>query len=370
MHLQSVDLLRGRLDFLERGLQQIAKDLAVFLVYDRPSRVEERPGIERAFFSQRCVSDLQLEQTVTALRSVGAYVELFHGEQEFLKALSGGRLESVNRKYKLVYNGIEGGIAHDGFQPGRKALIPSVADSYSMLCSNSNAYACALGRHKYHYFTVLQSAGLTVPETWHFQLGRGWVGNKKPSLGKKVIVKSTFESWSVGVTEESIFVVDDTCESRVAGIANGIGQAVCVQEFIPGPEVCVPIFSIPERIVLPCVQAILAKAPDSEEAVMTINDNLVGGGVAYRRYDGAKGTMAHLACATVEAFNVLELEAFARIDFRVDNTGKPWIIDVGVSPGISMGSSAFASVAELGFNHEAFLRIVVAATLANKGVLS
>ena len=33
-----------------------------------------------------------------------------------------------------------------------------------------------------------------------------------------MIAKSTYESWSVGVTEESVFVVDDTCDERVAAM--------------------------------------------------------------------------------------------------------------------------------------------------------
>ncbi len=96
-------------------------------------------------------------------------------------------------------------------------------------------------------------------------------------------VKSTYESWSVGVTEESIFVVDDTCEERVAAIAEEIGQSATVQEFVAGPEVCVPVFSCPEMVVTPPIEAILTKAPGDGEAVTTIDDNLRHDGVRRRR---------------------------------------------------------------------------------------
>ena len=353
---------------LERALVARGRDLAVFLVYDRPARVEERPGLARTFFAQRCVSDAQLDQTIDAFREIGAYVELFEGERPLLDALASGRLHRVDRALKLVYNGIEGGIAPGGFQPGRKALIPALADSYGLLCSNSNAYACALGRHKFHYLTVLRALGIQTPLVWHYRADAGWAAGRAPHPGAKVIAKSTYEAWSVGVTEDSVFAVDDTCEERVSVIAREIGQPVTVQEFVSGREVCVPIIACPDKAVAPPVEAILAKAPGDPDAVMTIEDNLLDRGVTYRPIEGGQA-LERLRATTAAVFEILQLEAFARVDFRVRDGDDPWLIDVGVSPGLSRGSSAYSSMAELGFDHASFLRLVVAATLATHNVL-
>ena len=147
-----------RLGQLERALAERGDDLALFLAFDRPERVKDRPELARMFFAQRCASNAQLTQIILAFREVGAYVELFEGELPFLEALAGGRLQAMRQPLKIVYNEIEGGITRGGFQPGRKALIPTVADAYGLMCSNSNAYACALGRHKFHYSTVLTTS--------------------------------------------------------------------------------------------------------------------------------------------------------------------------------------------------------------------
>jgi D-alanine-D-alanine ligase-like ATP-grasp enzyme len=73
---------------------------------------------------------------------------------------------------------------------------------------------------------------------------------------------------------------------------------------------------------------------------------------------------------TRSAFEALELSSFGRIDFRVDASGMPHIIDVGVSPGLGTGGSAFASVSALGVSYPDFLRAVVAASLASLGLLT
>lgn len=350
--------------------EELGPDLAVFLVYDRPQRVQDRPDLERAYFSQRCVSDEQLAQTIDAMREVGAYVELFPGEVPFMEALAEGRVSAVDRPIKLVYNGIEGGIGVGGFKPGRKALLPAVADAYDLVCANSNAYACALGRHKFHYLTVLRAAGLPTPEAWHHRGHAGWVGGRAPEAGRRVIVKSTFESWSVGVHEDSVFIVDDDCERRVAAVVDSIGQSATVQQFVSGVEVCVPVYDGAEVFTTPPVEAILAKAPHDPDAIMTIEDNLTASGVGHERLDRGPAVDHELRALACEAFDVLELSSFARIDLRLDAEDRPWIFDVGVSPGISRKSSAFESAAELGLDHAAFLRAVVGASLPEAAALA
>lgn len=362
--------LRARLQSLEASFRAIAPELAVFLVFNRPERVQDRPGLERALFRQRCLTDDRLEAVIVALRDVGAWVRLLRGEDEFLCAAAAGELHSTARPLTLVYNGIEDGVAPDGFAPGRKALIPAVADSYGLVCANSNPYACALGRHKYHYFTVLHAHRVPVPEVWHYRPGRGWAGDRRPPPGLRVIAKSTYESWSVGVSEDSVFAVDDHADERVASIAEEIGQAVCVQRFVPGVEVGVTVLGLPEPVATSPVEVVLRKAGGDPDAVMTMEDNLVVDAVSYRPFDASDGLLDRLDHIAVDCYEILELDAFARMDFRIDAGGVPWVSDVGVSPGLGpWGSSSYESVREIGFSHAEFIRLVMAASLLRAGSL-
>lgn len=363
------EAIAQRLGGLERALADRADDLALFLAFDRPERVNDRPALARMFFAQRCASNAHLTRIILAFREVGAYVELFEGELPFLKALAEGRIGAMRQPLKLVYNEIEGGITRGGFLPGRKALIPTVADAYGLMCSNSNAYACAIGRHKFHYSTVLSQLGVRTPQTWHYRPPHGWAGGRRPSAGMKVITKSTYENWSVGVTDASIFHVDGSCDERVAAIADDIGQPVTVQEFISGTEVGVSVLACPELLIPPPMKTVLTKAPGDPDAVMTIHDNLEDQAIVLEPFDGPAPVMQELFDASARAFHGLELGAFARFDFRVDAGGGTWLTDVGVSPGISEKDAAFLSLAALDFDHATFLRAVVASTLATYGRL-
>jgi hypothetical protein len=358
--------IADRLVGLEQSLVQQADDLAVYLAFDRPERERDRPALARMFFAQRCATTEELSRIIQAFREVGAYVELFEGELPFLLALADGRIAAMPQRLKVVYNEIEGGITTDGFLPGRKALIPAVADAYGVMCSNSNAYGCALGRHKFHYSTVLRHLGVRTPETWHFRPGLGWAGGMRPPVGQRIIVKSTYENWSVGVTERSIFQIGRT-DDRVAEISSEIGQPVTVQEFVSGTEVGVSVLACPELLIPPPMRTILSKAPDDPDAVMTIFDNLEDRAIAMERFDGAPSVMAELYEGAARAFHGLELSAFARFDFRVDAEGRTWLTDVGVSPGISPKDAAYLSLAAVGMDHPAFLRAVLATSMTSYG---
>jgi len=357
-----------RLHDLERALVNRASDLGLYLIYDRPARIDERPGLARTFYVERCVSDAQLERMIDAFRSVGVYVELFEGEQPFLAALIDGRLGSHGRSLQVIYNGIGFGIGPDAFEPGRMALLPSIADSYGMVCANSDAYTCALALHKFHSFVLLRALGVKVPPLWHYRLRSGWLSGAPPH-GTKVIAKSTYEAWSVGVTEESIFVVDDSCEARVTKIAEAIGQPVTVQEFVAGTEVHVSVLACPELLVPSPMEAILEKAPGDRNKVMTIHDNLTKGAVTYRRFESDPDVIERLREAALKVFDILQIRGFGRIDFRVDDDGQAWLIDAAVTPSLDPGEAAPTALAALGFDHPSFMRAVVAATLGVQGLL-
>lgn len=356
-----------RLRALEKKLALRGADLALLLIYDRPERESERPGLPRTYFAQRCVSDEHLDAMLEAFRSVGSYVELFAGERAWIDALAQGRLQQLPQRMKAVFNGIGWGVGVEGFMPGRKALVPLLADSYEMTCINADAHACAVTVHKFHSSLILKGLGVDVPRTWHYRSPHGWVGDPPPP-GSRVIAKSTYEAWSVGVGPDSVFVVDGTLDARVAAVAHDIGQAVTVQEFISGREVYVPVWSCPDPILTPPMEAVTARAPSDPDSVMTLEDSF-GGDVHYRPFDASAALIERLCVAAIGVVDIFDLYGLARIDFRIDEEERLWVFDIAIDPGVAVENSAFQSLAEFDFDHQSFLRTVVAATLASRQVL-
>lgn len=354
---------------IEDAIRRVGSQLAVYLVYEHPSQVIERPGLAKVSFAQRCASEQELNDTIAAFRDIGAYVEVFQGERPFLESLVSGRLRKLGREIEVIYSGIGFGITEGGFEPGRMAMLPSIADTYQILCANSDAYTCAFTMHRYHSFLVLRSLGIATAPVWHFDLKNGWMG-QAPPVATKIIVKSTYEAWSVGVSDDSVFVVDDSTEERVAEIAAAIGQPVTLQEFVSGREVCLPLVATPSIHVLPPVEQILDKAPGDPDAVLTHRDNLGHSGLSYVPFVGSEDIVRQMASTAKKVFRIFQQRALGRMDFRIDEQGRPWLTDVAITPGLSTVSSTFASFTQFGFTHSEFLRIVLGASLASAGKLN
>jgi D-alanine-D-alanine ligase len=294
---------------------------------------------------------------------------LFASEIEFVTAAATDRLDVPGKPRRMVYNGIEGGIGTHAFGPGRKALIPALCDAFAIPCANSNAYACAIGRHKFHYSQILRANGLPVPPTWFYEIEHGWMLGYRPPPGVRVIVKSTYESWSVGVSVKSVFTVGQDLDERVHAISAEIGQSVCIQLFRKGQEVCVPILACPAMMALPPVGTLIARRPGDPEAVMTMEDNLAPGGVRHFRYEGAdEATCRRAANLAGQCARVLGLSGLSRMDMRIDE-GDIVVFDIGVSPGITEKGSSAASFAALGYDHRRFVQLVFAGNLAARGLI-
>jgi len=353
---------------LETALGEVGEDLAVFLVFERPSQVEARPALAKTFFAERCSTDEHLAELVSAFREVGAYVEVFEGEKPFLRALTTGRLSAIGRSHNVVYSGIGFGITTGGYEPGRMAMLPAVADSYGILCANSGAYTCALAKHSFHSFVLLKALGVQVAPTWHYSAVNGWMG-EAPPLGTKVIAKSTYEAWSVGVTDDSVFHVDNRTEQRLTRIAESIGQAVTMQKFIAGREVCVPLVEVPDLRALAPIEQVLTKAPGDPNSILTIHDNLAANGFDYIPFDGPAEVAEQMQATAKSVFRIFQQRSIGRMDFRIDQLGRPFLTDAAIMPALDKESSMYEACRGLGLTHSQFLRAVLATSLLSRGLI-
>ena len=70
--------------------------------------------------------------------------------------------------------------------------------------------------------------------------------------------------------------------------------------------------------------------------------------------------LTRLALACWELFN---LDGYARVDFRVDRTGAPSILEVNMNPCLSADAGFAASALEAGIDYDAMIARVIQASL-------
>jgi len=76
---------------------------------------------------------------------------------------------------------------------------------------------------------------------------------------------------------------------------------------------------------------------------------------------GDAGLAEALREAALRCWDVLGLAGYARVDFRVDETGKPWAIDVNANPCLAPDAGFPAACGRAGLAYEEIVRRVLEA---------
>lgn len=165
--------------------------------------------------------------------------------------------------------------------------------------------------------------------------------NRKPVLSKKLmyplIVKSlTYES-SIGISQASVVANEEQLQKRVKYIHDTILTPAIIEQFIDGRELYVGVIGNQRLRVFPVWEMSFAKMPDSSWRIAT---ERVKWSVKYQKRHGIDTSEAQLAEGLApkiqhlarRTYRALDLSGYARIDFRMDATGKAYVIEANANP--------------------------------------
>ncbi len=304
-------------------------------------------------------TEAQVDSIVTAFRSIPITVLPFFSEKELLSFFANDFDREKMSRFPLVYTTAEGGVGS-----GRRALIPTVANLYGVPCCNSGAYGSSIGRHKFHSNQLARANGVSVPDSWYFMRDASWFGGQSPRRGTKVILKPTYESASIGISDESVVHVasdfDDHCRSLLAQWR----QPVSVQEFRSGYEIGVPVVQMPAERTLPFVGFSGPNHMRYGDGFRTFEqENLLPSREYYLPDFLTVEQTTTISSEAIKAFNATEMEGAGRIDMRIDEDGKWYAFDINESPPPVMNSGMGFAIRSLGFDYTEFLMFLVGLNL-------
>jgi D-alanine-D-alanine ligase len=255
-----------------------------------------------------------------------------------------------------VFNLVE---ALDG-DAGLAGLVPAVLEHCGLTYTGGDAQAWQLTTSKSATKTILRGAGLPTP-AWSLD-GSGFTRHDT------VIVKSLTEHASVGIDAGSV-VPGDRAGREIAAREAQFGGTFFAEQFIDGREFNISLLQGPDgAMVLPLAEIDFIDFPEGKPHIVDYEAKWVESAHAFhhtpRRFDFPPRDAALLArlrrfcLATWDAF---ALSGYARIDFRVDGAGEPYILEINVNPGLGSDAGFVAAAAQAGLDYEALILHIVAA---------
>ena len=318
---------------------------------------------------------IQAETVVKALRDLGLETNVFAAGLEL------GRLRKCleDRGTDLVFNLVEslagcGRLIH---------LFPSLLDAMALPYSGSPAEAIHLTSHKVMAKERMVSAGLPTPPwigPWPRDLPSGSTfrdGVQSRPAARRWIVKSLWEHASVGLEADNIIDAVNVrdLEQALELRAPSLGGSCFAEAFVQGREFNLSLLAGPQAPqVLPPAEIIFEGFDSHQPRIVGYRAKWDADSVEFRctprSFDFGpeeQGLLSQLRTLALKCWHLFGLRGYARIDFRVDDFGNPWILEINANPCLSPDAGFAAALARAGIDFtQAVKRIVADSTVRHQ----
>jgi D-alanine-D-alanine ligase len=336
-------------------IRTISSEIAVIVVANQKSKRDRHEDYSRHSLTTEYYADRELEEIITGFRENDCYIQYFDNEISFMKWVMEGGMQTINKRFKIVYN-----AASSGKGPGRKALIPAFCNLNNIALTSSDPYVVSLARHKYHCASILGYNSIPTPQSWYYLQGASWLSGNKPIEGTIVIAKPTYESASIGIDENSVFPYDNSSDNKLDRLSEEFNQPITVQEFIPGFEVEIPVIIHNKKpyTLTPIGLTLNGNRNLGNEILNyeTVYDDVYQ---FYKFEEFGKDFNEKLLNYAEAAVSVIGTEGYGRIDFRITDKGQAFIMDVATYPHIIKHSSFWFAFKEYGFEYKDIFAILL-----------
>jgi D-alanine-D-alanine ligase len=229
-----------------------------------------------------------------------------------------------------------------------------------------NPRGLMLARDKALSKTLLAYHRIPVPEFVVVHVGR------KPRRPKRMafplIVKSLTQEASIGISQASVVHDDEKLRERVEFIHTSVGTDAIIERYIDGRELYVGIIGNQRLRVFPVWELHFTKLPEDAHRIAT---ERVKWSTKYQRKYGIKTEAAKLPedvatkiqrlCKRV--YRTLDLSGYARIDLRMDEGGRVFVIEANPNPQLAYGEDFAESAEWAGISYEDLLQQILLAGL-------
>ncbi len=264
----------------------------------------------------------------------------------------------------VVFNLFEGFCG----EPETEALVPEVLAELGLPCTGCQADVLRLALDKAKVKVILQSAGIATPD---FQLLNP---ETLPTfrLGYPCIVKPRGEDASHGINAESVVTDFATLKKQVSIVSEVYRGGALIEEFIGGREFNATVMGNARHVVLPVSEIVYDLPPDTPR-ILTFAAKWEDDSVYFRGTkvicpaEVSPAEREYIAGTALAAFRLVGCTGYARVDMRMDETGKLNVIELNPNPDISPDAGAARQAGAAGMSYTQFVdRIVNLALEKNK----
>jgi len=247
-------------------------------------------------------------------------------------------------------------------------IVPSLLDTLKIPYTGAGTEAMLLTSNKLLAKRWLSAAGLPTPPWFTSVEAHGEL-----QIEGAWLVKSVWEHASIGLDEDSVLFGADRKRllAEMDARREALGGACLAEAYIDGREFNLSLLEGADGAeLLPPAEIRFDAYPPGKVRVVGYRSKWEEGTFEFantpRTFEfSAQDTplLALLKDMALGCWKLFDLRGYARVDFRVDKEGRPWILEVNANPCLSPDAGFAAAVLRAGLTFQDVLYRII-----NKGV--
>ncbi len=331
----------------------MSKKKKILVVYDEAS-MDISSEIEKAFSSKNEQNSKTTNvdtSMMSVLEQVDAIVEVLtesgYNVSTTLTSSAIHRFVDKLREEKpdLVLNFCEA-IESDSFQ---EMNVAGLYDLLRIPYTGSSPLTLGSCLNKVRAKEILSFHKLNVPAFRVFT-SPDEISRKK--VNYPVIAKPIHEDASAGISNASVVYDRDHLQVLLARMLKTFNQPILVEQFIDGREFNVAIVGNEELVALPVSEIDFNSMPEGYHHIVSYEAKWMPETVEYKSTVPicpakiSQRMQKKIQNTAIRAYQVMGCRDYARVDMRVDKTGRVFVLEVNSNPDLSPEESGFARSAK------------------------
>jgi D-alanine-D-alanine ligase len=280
-----------------------------------------------------------------------------------LPPLKEARKKLTSLNVDVVFNLFEGFCG----EPTSEAMVPEYLDKLGIAYTGCPTAVLRLALDKFKVKKILRAAG--VPTAEFQMLNPRNIGSFRMRF--PCIVKPRGEDASHGITADSVVNDRGSLEKQVNFVAASYHSDALVEEFLTGREFNATVMGNRQLRVLPPSEIVYTLDPGTPP-VLTFAAKWEPESVYFKGTrvvcpaEVDRKDLEQIETLSLAAFRLTGCSGYARVDSRMDSSGRLNVIEVNPNPDISPESGAARQAVAAGMSYTGFVDAVIKLALERK----
>jgi D-alanine-D-alanine ligase len=211
---------------------------------------------------------------------------------------------------------------------------------------------------------IMHYAGIATPD-WIEQDGF----SSPQEISGQYLIKSSWEHASIGLDENSLIISTDKANilKEMNRRAEKLGGSCYAEAYIDGREFNVALISDKAGAkVLPIAEMLFKDYAPDKLKIVDYKAKWDADSFEYnntiRKFDFEDDDaplISSLCEISLQCWNIFSLSGYARVDFRVDNNGKPWVLEVNTNPCLSPDAGFAAALEQADIKYHDAIGLII-----------